>query len=406
MRAAVPLCLLLAACASPGLSSDFEGGCLENVREIEPGRFRARVPGQADEQGRNRQVSWYSFRVDGFRGRDVEVTLTDLVGEYDYKPGAICIMDDTPPLVSPDGRSWEHLKTLSFDKERKELTLRLKPEADRLWVAHIEPYTVARLDRFLSEIRGHAHFREETIGETVEGRPLRLLTVTNPSLPEAGKKVVWLMVRQHAWESGTSFAGEGAVRWMLSDDPEARGFRDRAVFKVFAMMDPDGCARGGVRFNRNGWDLNRNWDSVNVSSSEDRRRMPEIFHAKKQLYRWIAAGKPVDLFLTLHNQERGDWLSGSEDFKDPADRFFRLLREGTTFSPDRDGPRPPRKDDPAPGRATVYEFLDREWGVPAFILEQGIAHNARLGRLPVSKDRLEFGARLARAMMLAVEGRK
>ena len=153
----------------------------------------------------------------------------------------------------------------------------------------------------------------------------RAQRITNPEKPAQGKRVVWLMIRQHAWESGSSFLGEGAVHWMLSGDPEAVAYRNRVIFKVFPMMDPDGCAEGGVRFNRNGYDLNRNWDAVNITSSDDHRRMPEIFAAKKAMFQWISAGGKVDLFLTVHNQERGEWLSGSIVNPGRAQAFFDLL---------------------------------------------------------------------------------
>jgi len=90
---------------------------------------------------------------------------------------------------------------------------------------------------------------------------------------------VWLMCRQHAWETGTSFVGEGAIRFpaLGRGGPAARTL----VFKILPMMDPDGCARGGVRFNRNGYDINRNWDSADPENPESRKLMPEICAAKK-----------------------------------------------------------------------------------------------------------------------------
>ncbi|HXX92297.1 MAG TPA: M14 family zinc carboxypeptidase, partial [Planctomycetota bacterium] len=205
------------------------------------------------------------------------------------------------------------------------------------------------------------------------------------------KPVIWLMCRQHAWESGTSFAGEGAIRFLLSE--EAKPLRDRVLFKIFPMLDPDGAAQGGIRFNRNGFDVNRNWDTADPASAESRRLMPEICAAKKAV---IDSGR-VSLLLTLHNQEADEWLSGSERHRELSERLFARLVERTTFNPSAQGPRPP-KVKPEAGRATVYEYFDLELGKPAFILEQGIARSSKLGHLPTSKDRLEFGAQLARTM--------
>ena len=103
------------------------------------------------------------------------------------------------------------------------------------------------------------------------------------------------------------------------------------------------------------------------------------------------------LFLTLHNQETGEWMSSSAKNKPIADRFFAALRDRSTFNPSESGPRPPAAK-PAPGRASVYEYLDGQRGLSAFLLEQGITRSSKLGRLPTSQDRREFGAQLIRVM--------
>jgi hypothetical protein len=386
VKAALPAVLVLAGCASGiTISSDFEGGSLGPVERLSETRFRARVPGQADQEGRNRQVTWYFFRVDGARGREVSVTLTDLSGEYDYRPGAVGIDERTPPWMSADGRAWALVPGWKADRERAEATLSFTAPADRVWVAHLEPYPWSRLEAFLAEIRGHPELRTEVIGRSVEGRELHLLTIGR------GPAAIWLMCRQHAWESGTSFVAEGAVRHLLSD--EARDLRERATFRILPMMDPDGCARGGVRFNRHGFDLNRNWDTADPADPESRRLMPEICAAKEAI---LKAG-PFRLFLTLHNQEAGGWMSGSERHRAVAERLVEALRGRTPL----DGsPRPPRAKPPR-GRASVVDFLEGERGLPAFILEQGVAWDPTLGRVPSSRDRLEFGRILVRAMVEA-----
>lgn len=388
----LPLFLLpLAACSGIAIRTDFEGGSLGKIEQVSETRFRCAVAGQADQDGRNRQASWYSFRLDGAKGREVTITLTALRGEYNYKPGGLCVRDDTPPVISADGRTWRHLgEKIALEKD--EATFRVTPESDSLWIAHIEPYPASRLERFLDEIRGSPVLKDEVIGKTVEGRDLHLLTITE--LP--GAPVVWLMCRQHAWETGTSFVGEGAIRFLLSR--EGAPLRQKAVFKILPMMDPDGCARGGVRFNRNGYDVNRNWDSADPGKPESRRLMPEICAAK------AAIRGPWALFLTLHNQESGEWLSGSEKHGALASRFFAALRDRTTFNPSDKGPRPPGAKY-APGRATVYEYLDRELGLPAFLMEQGITHGSKLGRLPTSQDRLDFGRQLIQVMADVALGR-
>ena len=137
--------------------------------------------------------------------------------------------------------------------------------------------------------------------------------------------------------------------------------------------------------------MNRNWDSADPENAESRRLMPEICAAKKAIH------ATRGLFLTLHNQESGEWLSGSEAHPEIAAQLFAALKEKTTFNPSEPGPRPPAGK-PAPGRATVYEYLDGKPGMSAFLLEQGITRSSKLGRLPTSQDRLEFGRQLIRVL--------
>jgi hypothetical protein len=389
VKALALLVLPLAACSSGiSIATDFEGGSLGKVEQVSATHFRCEVAGQADQEGRNRQASWYSFRLDGAKGREVTITLTNLKGEYNYKPAPSCVRDDTPPMISSDGKTWRHLDRITLNKD--EATIRVTAESDTLWVAHLEPYPASRLDCFLDEIRGAAHLKDEVIGRSVEGRDLHLLTITEFSAESAAPPpTVWLMCRQHAWESGTSFVGEGAIRYLLSE--EAAPLRKGLVFKILPMMDPDGCAHGGVRFNRSGYDLNRNWDTADPDNPEHRRLMPEICAAKKVIYAFSG------FFLTLHNQETDEWLSSSEKNRPLAERFCKALLEKTTFNPSLKAPRPPAAK-PAPGRASVYEYLDGQRGMSAFLLEQGITRSSKLGHLPTSQDRLEFGRQLIQVM--------
>lgn len=388
MRLLAPLLLTLAACgpvAGPGavgLSTDFEAGSLGRVEQLTETHFRGAVLGQADQDGRNRQPSWYYFRIDHARGREITVTLTDLVGEYDDQPGALCVRPDIPPVVSSDGRSWRHQDAIVVGKT--EATIRVTPDSDEFWVAHIEPYTTSRLERLLDEIRGTPGLEDEVIGKSVQGRDLHLLTFRPPLPPADHPPEIWLMCRQHAWETGTSFVGEGAIRYLLSRQCEA--LRKVFVFRIFPTLDPDGCAQGGIRFNRNGYDLNRNWDIADPDHPAGERLMPEICAVKKL----PRPGR--GLFMTLHNQESDEWLSSTAQNRKVAERLFERLLEKTTFSPSGAGPRAPGPP-PAPGRATVYDCFDSP-RMPAFLLEQGIAKSARLGRPATSQDRLEFGAQL------------
>jgi hypothetical protein len=312
--------------------------------------------------------------------------IVDLPGEYNYKPNRGAITKDTPPVISYDQRTWKHIETFEYDAGEPKLRLRVTPAAARFWIAHTPPYTAADLARLRAEAIRHSDFREEVIGKTVGGRDLVLWTIASAD-SDRKKKTVWLMFRQHSWETGSSWTGEGAVRELLRD-------HENIVWKILPLCDPDGVARGGVRFNANGYDLNRNWDI------EDAAKMPEIAAQRNAVRAWIRSGHSVDLFFSLHNTETSEYLDGPPAGSRPlADRFFRTLSEETNFAPTRPLQYSDITTTPGmTGRMTVVQGLSRDFQIPAFLMEQRVSYNEKLGHLPEIPDRIAFGGQLVRAV--------
>jgi hypothetical protein len=374
-----PRFILLAACgvslamAQVRIDANFENGSAGSVTEVSPLHFRVGVKGQSDQDGRNRQANWYSFVVSGVpKGKTVILDLVDLPGEYNYQANRGAVTADTPPYWFENRKTgWQPVPG-DYDPNEPKWRLRVTPRKGRFQIAHLPPYT----SRQLNTLRKAVKPQVERIGQSVDGRPLELwtfdLAANNPAAP-----VVWLMFRQHAWEAGTSYVAEGLLRYLPAG----------IVWKVLPWCDPDGVAAGGVRFNRHGFDLNRNWDAPN-----DALKRPEILAQKSALEAWLQAGKRIDLFLTLHNTETGEYLEGP-----PAsplgEQLWQHLQERTQFDPDR--PYFSRMDVPAPGRANVIQWLWNTHKVPAFLMELRIAHSKKLNRRPGPAVWSEFGAQLA-----------
>src|SRR5205823_6605535 len=158
--------------ADPTFNKNFEGGALGKIEQLGDGQYRCFVPGQQDERGRNRLANWYYFRMDGVRGRDIVLVLTDLVGEYNNKPGAVAMNRETIPVFSYDNATWHHFASMSWDNEKKEATLRFRPEGDPIWIAHVPPYGTRRLHHLLADVNRCAHALVEVIGKSVQGRDL------------------------------------------------------------------------------------------------------------------------------------------------------------------------------------------------------------------------------------------
>lgn len=389
------LLLLVAVCHAATIFSGGEGHSIGKVTQLAPDHFRLGVIGETDQAGRNRQASWYYFRVDNAPRTEMKFDLVDLPGEYNFKPNSGPLSDKTPPVISYDGKTWTHVKNITYDAKEPRLQIRVTPESSTFWLAHTPPYTNTHLASLRKEIARHKDFKEAVIGKTPQGRSMYVWSIGDANAP----RTVWLMFRQHSWESGSSWVGEGLIRALLSEDPQFRDLRTRILWKIVPMCDPDGVARGGVRFNHKGYDLNRNWDV------EDAALMPEITAQRKAIADWIASGRKIDLFLSLHNTETSEYLEGppggdkNPAVKALAERFFATLTSGTSFDPSR-----PlfyaasTTTEGMKGRMTVIQGLYRDFQIPGFLMEQRIAYHRKLSGFPEIPDRLEFGRGLARAI--------
>jgi hypothetical protein len=247
----------------------------------------------------------------------------------------------------------------------------------------------------LAEVDRSPWARVEVIGHSAGGRELQMVTVTDWSIADNGKKVVWLQARQHAWEAGTSYVMEGALRFITSEDPRAAELRKRVVFRFTPMVDVDGCALGRVRFNANGYDVNRHWAAVDLRDKAWLERTPEVWYAKRAI---VSAGR-IDLMVNLHNTETGEYLA-THVAEGPArravERFYDLLAERTTFDPSRKLVKGDSVDD-----------TNSLWGthrVPVMLMEQRIATGKKLGRRATVEDRRAFGRGLVEQMAGAVLG--
>ncbi len=369
------------------------------MEQVTPDHYRCAVQGESDQNGRNRQASWYYFRVDGAPRRELTLDLTDLAGEYNFHPGTHPVNKNTRPVYSYDGKHWTTFKTVEWDERLLILRLRLTPKHSTFWIAHVPPYTNGMLADLLAHFRGNPDLRQAVAGKSVGGRDILLLTVTASDAPDTGKKTVWLLARQHAWEASTTWVLEGALRFLLSADPAAARLRRGFVFRLIPIADPDGVARGGVRFNANGYDVNRNWDAV------DPKLMPEIAALRRSLLEWVDGGRRIDLFLALHDQEGLDLLEGPLSAGGPAlrtlaERLCERLNRETAFSSAGTGPVDSGATTApgARGRMTVDQGLVHERRIPALLLELTVESVPKLARVPTTDDRLRFGADLVKVI--------
>jgi murein tripeptide amidase MpaA len=88
---------------------------------------------------------------------------------------------------------------------------------------------------------------------------------------------------------------EGLITTLLSSRVESSELRERFIFKIIPMVNPDGVVIGNYRTNLSGNDVNRKWDFPTQTIH------PEVFHIKRKL---LEDKKEVRFFLDLHAHSR------------------------------------------------------------------------------------------------------
>ena len=74
--------------------------------------------------------------------------------------------------------------------------------------------------------------------------------------------VIVLFARAHPGETVSSWVLHFFLMFILSNQLEARILRDKYLFKIFPMLNPDGVIHGNYRCSLIGRDLNRRWNKA------------------------------------------------------------------------------------------------------------------------------------------------
>ncbi|MEM7329279.1 MAG: M14-type cytosolic carboxypeptidase [Pseudomonadota bacterium] len=248
---------------------------------------------------------WFHFRVSGEKGQEIRLMIEN-AGEAAYPKG----WENYRAVMSDDMMDWRRVAT-TYDGQR--LTIETKLTANAAYFAYFAPYSSERHQMLVAGAMSHDRARVDVIGQTLDGRDLDLITLGEPG---PGKRKIWITARQHPGESMAEWWMEGFLERML--DPISaisKDLLDRAVFYVVPNMNPDGSARGHLRTNAAGVNLNREWAEPSLQSS------PEVYLV---LNKMIETG--CDLALDVHGDEAlpYNFIAGTEGVPSWSERLAGL----------------------------------------------------------------------------------
>lgn len=171
----------------------------------------------------------------------------------------------------------------------------------------------------LASWRTHPDVRVDSIGASVLGRPLWMVTISDTSdslastsLRSGPKRRVFVHARTHPAEVQSLYVAREMIRFLLDTTVQARDLRGRFLFHFVPHYNPDGVALGLARQNANGVDIESNWDKTVLE--------PEVQALKRVFDAYQAGAVPIEVALNLHS----DQFNGKRF-------FFYHLEAGTSW---------------------------------------------------------------------------
>lgn len=271
------------------VTADFPGGSAE-VKSVDAEKGAIEFhPAVHEGQG---WPCWWYFRVDGLKAGQT-VTLKLSGNPKPYRGKTVLTANWSQPgqaVFSSDNVTWQ--QTAKCRRENGVAIYEFQATAGTMWVAWGPPFLPSHAEQLLERIAKQRPGSERfTLARTRGDRP-----VTGIRIGE-GKLGVWVQARQHAWEAGSSWVGQGFIEWAAGDDPDAVELRKQATIYFIPIMDVDNVAQGAGGKEAVPRDQNRDWS--------DKPVYPEVAAAQQKIRELNEAGR-FDLFLDLHNPGPGE----------------------------------------------------------------------------------------------------
>lgn len=218
--------------------------------------------------------------------------LSEVCSRYSSSAGA----EDSEKKIKPSSKKLKQFYSLCFTYKFE--------QPDTVYFAHAFPYTYTDLQAYLQSLQMDERIsqftRRKLLCATIAGNRCDVLTITarsNDIEESIEKPAVIISARIHPGETNSSFAMHGFIEYIVADTVEARALRQRFVFKVVPMLNPDGVVHGNYRCSLAGTDLNRRYNDMYPYMYPTVMAMRNLLQSTQQK-------RGVLLYLDLHGHSK------------------------------------------------------------------------------------------------------
>jgi predicted deacylase len=154
-------------------------------------------------------------------------------------------------------------------------------------------YSFDSLKADLTRWRLSAFVHIDSIGATVQNRPIYMMTIQDTLPTFAPRKRVWFHARTHPNEVQGTRVTNQIIAQLLGTSALATKLRTACVFNIVPMINPDGVELAKARQNANNIDIESNWTAVPGE--------PEVQTLRRTFTSLMATENPIRIALNMHS---------------------------------------------------------------------------------------------------------
>jgi len=331
---------------------------------------------------------WFHFSLEGDIGETYRFRLIN-AGDSSYPGG----WQNYNVCTSWNRQDWFRTPC-TFDNG--ELCFDIQLTQNTVYFSYFTPFSHERHLDLLAWAQNDLRCQAETLGQTIDGRAMTLLKVRGTEHPT---HKVWIIARQHPGETMAEWFVEGFLHSLLDEDnPLANKLLQSAEFFVVPNMNPDGSARGNLRTNAAGANLNREWQNPSLDTS------PEVYLVRQRMM--LEGG---DLFLDIHGDEELPYnfvagCEGNDSYDERHANLETIFKEAyMAISPDfQDTYGYPKSEKGSADLRIAANWLGDHFRTLSFTIEMPFKDNADLPN-PVTGWSAERSAQLGSDVLFPIQ---
>lgn len=157
---------------------------------------------------------------------------------------------------STDRRHWQPATLLEPSTETGLFQPLLTAPAEDFYLSSSLPFLDLERDDLCRQAAALPYVSQETIGHSVAGNPIVLLTATDPAVPASSKQDILIIIGQH---SPQEMIGGHAILPLLTELAARPGLLQRLALHIVPTVNVDAAAYGSDGLNLNLFNTNRCW---------------------------------------------------------------------------------------------------------------------------------------------------